>query len=420
MRVTTAFKRLMDLPGVIATDVVFEAERVVVTVKLRSDKLRCPECGFTTRSRYDARPVASTWRHLDLGPWRLEVRAVLRRLDCPTHGVRTQGVPFARAGARFTRDFEDLVGWLATTMDKTALCRLVRVDWDTVGRIIEPVMATGLDKDRLDNLFTAGVDEVSWRKGHSYVTLVSNHATGKFIWGKEGKDADTLDCFFDELGEQRSAAITAMSMDMGPAYEKSASKDKHAVNAVICYDPFHVVQLVTTALDKVRRSVWQDLRKLPDQQAARRFKGARWALLKNPGDLTDDQAVTLRKLKRRGGDLWRAYALKEALRAVFAGDLSEEEVGILLDRFCSRASRSGLKSFVTVAKTIRKRRAGILAAVRLGINNARHEGLNRRVRLIVNRAYGFHSANAALGLIMLTLGPIEHVLAHERRQGSDP
>jgi transposase len=178
--------------------------------------------------------------------------------------------------------------------------------------------------------------------------------------------------------------------------------------------------LVTTALDKVRRSVWQDLRKLPDQDVARRFKGARWALLKNPPDLTDDQAATLRKLKRRGGDLWRAYALKEALRAIFAGDLDEGEVSMLLDRFCSRASRSGLKPFVTAAKTIRKRKEGILAAIRLGVNNARHEGLNRRVRLIVNRAYGFHSANAALSLIMLTLGPIEHVLPHERRRDSDP
>lgn len=88
--------------------------------------------------------------------------------------------------------------------------------------------------------------------------------------------------------------------------------------------------------------MWQDLRRLPDQDAARRFKGARWALHKNPVDLNEDQAATLRKLKRRGGDLWRAYTLKEALRAVFAGDLSVEEVGALLDRFCSRASRSGL------------------------------------------------------------------------------
>ena len=180
------------------------------------------------------------------------------------------------------------------------------------------------------------------------------------------------------------------------------------------------MQLATKALDKVRREVWQELRQLPDPEVAKRFKGARWALLKNPVDLNDKQAATLRKLKRRGGDLWRAYALKEALRAVFAGDLSEDDVAVLLDRFCSKASRSGLKPFVTLAKTIREHRAGILTAVRLGVNNAQHEGLNRRVRLIVNRAYGFHSAKAALGLIMLTLGPIDHVLPHERHQAAFP
>jgi transposase len=420
MRVTTAFKRLLDLRGITVTDVDFQPAAVVVTLKLRSRRLCCPECEFSSKSRYDFRNVASTWRHLDLGHWRLEVHAELRRLTCPIHGVRTEGVPFARSGSRFTRDFEDLVGWLATTMDKTALRRLVRVDWDTVGRIIERVMASELDPGRLDNLFSIGVDEVSWRKGHSYLTLVSNHRSGKFVWGKEGKDAATLDCFFDELGTEASGAIETISMDMGPAFEKSARKEGHATKAVICYDPFHVVQVVTDALDKVRREIWQEMRNLPDKDAARRFKGARWALLKNPGDLTDDQAVTLRKLKRRGGDLWRAYALKEALRAIFAGDLSEEDVGILLDRFCARASRSRLKPFVTAAQTIRKRRSGILAAVRLGINNAQHEGLNRRVRLIVNRAYGFHSANAALALIMLTLGPIKHVLPHERVPVVDP
>ena len=416
MRVTSVFNRLMDLPGITVTDVEFSAD--AVGVRLRSRRLRCPRCEFTTRSRYDTRAESSTWRHLDLGAWRLRVRADLRRLCCPVHGVITQGVPFARPGSRFTRDFEDLVGWLATTMDKTALARLVRVDWDTTGRIIERVVADRLDPNRLQRLFQVGVDEVSWRKGHSYLTLVSNHATGKFVWGREGKDAATLDHFFDDLGPDRAEAIQAVSMDMSPAFRKSVTT--HAGNAVICYDPFHVVALATAALDKVRRQVWQDLRKLPDQDTARRFKGARWVLLRNPTDLTDEQAATLRKLKRRGGDLWRAYSLKEALRAVFAGDLNEADVGALLDRFCSKASRSHLAPFLTVARTVRQQRAGILAAIRLGINNARHEGLNRRVRLIVNRAYGFHSANAALALIMLTLGPIDHVLPHERTTHADP
>lgn len=247
MRVTTAFKRLLDLNGTTVTKV--EQAVVVVSVKLRSGRLHCPACSFSTKARYDLRGVTSTC--LDLGHWRLQVHADLRRVECPTHGVRTEGVPFARTSSRFTRDFEDLVGWLATTMDKTALRRLVRVDWDTVGRIIERVMATELDPNRLDRLFSVGVDEVSWRKGHSYLTLVSNHETGKFVWGHQGKDAATLDRFFDDLGPERAQAIEAISMDMGPAFEKSARAPGHATKAVICYDPFHVVQLVTKALDSL-------------------------------------------------------------------------------------------------------------------------------------------------------------------------
>lgn len=274
-------------------------------------------------------------------------------------------------------------------------------------------MEDGLDPARPEDLFEMGMDEVSWRRRHKYLTLVSNHRKNQVIWGTEGRDTASADRFFSELGPDRAAKITAVSMDMSASYAKSVKKDSHAPKAIICYDPYHVVALATRALDKVRRSVWQDMRAM-DETAARQFKGARWCLLKNPENLDDEQAATLRKLRRRGGELWRAYTLKEALRAVFAGDLEESEVASLLDRFCSRAQRSGLKPFVTLAKTIRDHREGILAAIRLGVNNARHESLNRRVRMIFNRAYGFHSAKAALALIMLTVGPITHVLPHER------
>src|SRR5665811_1963854 len=220
----------MDLPGITVTDVEFCADAVLVDVRVRSRLLRCPRCAFTTKARYDTRAEPSTWRHLDLAARRLRIRADLRRLCCPVHGVITQGVPFARPGSRFTRDFEDLVGWLATTMDKSALRRLMRIDWDTTGRIIERVIETGLDPKRLDDLFVIGVDEVSWRKGHSYLTMVSNNATGKFVWGQQGKDTATLDCFFTELGKERSEAIEAVSMDLGPAFDKSARKPGHATN----------------------------------------------------------------------------------------------------------------------------------------------------------------------------------------------
>ena len=133
MRVTTAFHRLLGLSGIAVRGVSFLV--VVVEVGLRRKRLTCPLCPFTTRARYDTRTVSSTWRHLDFGRWRVQLRAGLRRLRCPTHGVRVEAVPFARHRSGFTRDFEDLVACLATKTDKTTITRLSRLDWDSVGRI---------------------------------------------------------------------------------------------------------------------------------------------------------------------------------------------------------------------------------------------------------------------------------------------
>ena len=105
MRVTSAFSRLLCLPGVSVRSVSFEPDRVLVTVALRARRLRCPQCAYCTRHRESKQHHDSVWRHLDLGVWRLEVHARLRRLRCPEHGALVEGVPFARDGARFTRDF---------------------------------------------------------------------------------------------------------------------------------------------------------------------------------------------------------------------------------------------------------------------------------------------------------------------------
>jgi transposase len=413
VRVTAAFNRLLALPGTTVRDVLFEPAQITVTVALRRRRLACADCSHSSRARYDTRTVDSGWRHLDLGRLRLVIKAKLRRIDCPEHGVRTEQVPFARVESGFTRDFEDLVAWLATRMDKSAVRRLVRVAWQTVGAICARVVADQLDPGRLDELFEVGIDEVSWRKQHRYLTLVTDHRSGKVVWGAEGKHTATCDRFFTELGEQRSAQLTAVSTDMGAAYLKSVAKPGHAPQATVCIDPFHVVALATDALDTVRRQVWNQLRAI-DPDKAKKFKGARWVLLKRPERLTDEQAATLRKLRRHGGAAWRADALKESLREVFAGDLTPSETTELLDRWCVKASRSRLEAFVTLAATIHKHRDGILAAIRLGINNARVEALNNKVRLITRRAYGFHSAQAALALVMLACGPITLRLPHEQ------
>jgi transposase len=465
VRVTTAFSRLLRLPGVWVRKVRFEPDRVVVEVALRRRKLVCPECGYSTRSRKDKRPVDSVWRHLDLGVWRLEIHCRRRRLWCPEHGARTEGVPFARPGAEFTRDFECLVAWLATRTDTTTITRMLRIDWDTIGRIVKRVCDDELDPARLDDLYEVGIDEVSWKRQHKYLTLVVDHQRRQVVWGCEGSGAAAADAFFDELdpppadaateqptqpraasepalmvpfgpcatvpaGEgiagawlapglelepaifARAGLLRAVSMDMGPGYAKSVRAN--APQAVICIDPYHVVQLANQALDEVRRGYWNELRSLGDQEAAKRFKNARWSLLKKPDKLTDEQAATLARIKTAGGEVWRAYTLKEAVRGIFEAGLSLEDVEVLIKRLLSRLARSRLEPFVRLGKTIRKHRDGILDAIRLGINQGRTEALNNKVRLITRRAYGFHSAKAALALVLLTCGPITLHLPHEQ------
>jgi transposase len=415
VRVTTVFKRLLRLDDVNVTGVEFVARMIIVSVVLRRRRLIWPHCGWKTSARYDTRDRPSRWRHLDLGVWQVEIRATLRRLRCPTHGVVVEAVPFARPGAHLTRDFDDLLAWLATKMDKTSIARLCRVSWRTVGRACERVVAAELDPHRLDGLFRIGVDEISWRRHHKYLTLVVDHDRARVIWGAEGKDAKTLDGFFDELGPARSRLIEAVSLDLGPAYLKSVQAEGHAPQAVVCADPFHLVKLVGDALDEVRRDVWQQLRRLPDDRYAKAFKGSRWALLKNPADLTDRQAAQLERIRRTRGGIWRAYEMKEQFRAIFAAGVDPVDAIAQLDRWCARAQRSRLPAFVKVARTMRDRRPIIINALEHGINNGRVEGLNTKVRLLVRRAYGFHSANAALALIMLACGPINLALPHEPR-----
>ncbi len=133
MRVNAGFSRLLRLDGIWVRGVQFNKDRVVVSVALRRRRLICPVCGYCTPHRHNRQRVESVWRHLDLGLWRLELRAQLRRLVCPEHGVRVEQVPFARHASGFTRDFEQLVAWLATRTDKTTIKRLVRIDWTPSG-----------------------------------------------------------------------------------------------------------------------------------------------------------------------------------------------------------------------------------------------------------------------------------------------
>ena len=277
MRVTTAFNRMLELPGASVTGVSFERRGVVVRVRLRRRRKACGRCGQLVRATHATN--VRRWRHLDLGGSRCFIECELRRVRCPDCGVKVEGVPFARPGARHTRDFEDVVVFLAQQMAKTPIARLLRIDWQTVGRIVERVVCDKLDESRLLGLVQIGVDEVSWRRRHRYLTCVADHTTGAIVWLKEGRNAATLQAFFDELGEQGRASIKAVSIDMSAGYENAIRAA--APQAEVCFDPWHVVKLAGEAVDQVRRQEWNAEGK-SKTRGGKWVKGTRWSLLKAP------------------------------------------------------------------------------------------------------------------------------------------
>jgi len=396
MRVCTAFNRLLRLPGAAVIDVSFGSEGVIVTVRLRRRRRVCGRCGQTGRQLEVHDRRTKRWRHLDLGASRCVIESELRRLRCPDCGVHLEAVPWARPGAHHTRDFEDLVAWLAQQMAKTPIAGVLRIGWDTVGKIVERVVADHLDETRLTGLVAIGVDEISYRRGQRYLTTVVDHHSGAIVWCAPGRNAQTLQGFFDFLGP-RKESIRAVSIDMSGGYQQAISAS--IPHADICFDPFHVVRLAQRAVDQVRRDEW-NAHDRSHTRAGKWIKGTRWSLLKSPEKQTIDQLAKLGEVQQANKPLYRAFLLKEELRLLYHLD-DPAMAPAHLDAWLTWASRSRLEPFIKLARTIRRYHAGILNAIRLGLNNGRLEGLNSRIRLISHRSFGFHSPAPLIALIYL-------------------
>ncbi len=408
MRVTTAFNRMLGLPGAWVRDVAFGAEAVIVTVVLRAEKPVCSGCGARGLPIKEHRE--KRWRSLDLGAPRCVIECRLRRLYCPGCGDVYEGVPWARAGSRHTRDFEDLTAWLAQQMSQTQVTRLMRIGWQTVGNILARVVAEKLPAGRLDGLELIGVDEVSYGAEHKFLTCVANHDSGGIVWATEGRNANSLQAFFDQLTDEQKASIRAVSIDMSAGYEKAIRAENGIPHAQVVFDPFHVCQLGSKATDRVRRAEYNQHGR-SGTDTGKWIKGVRYSLLKDPTKQTTSQLLKLAEVQQTNKRMFRAALLYGELRYVYK--VPKHQAPERLDAWLAWASRSRLKPFIKLARTIRKHKQGVLAAVEIGISNGRLEALNSKVRLISHRAYGFHSADGLIAMIYLCCAGIQIALPHQ-------
>ena len=251
------------------------------------------------------------------------------------------------------------------------------------------------------------------------MTIVVDHDTGRLVWAAAGRDKTTLRRFFDALGDGRCALITHVSADAADWIADVVAE--RCPGAIRCADPFHVVAWATEALDAERRRAWNDARALartepkrgrgrpgkespprPGHEQARKLKGARYALWKNPDDLTERQTEKLARIAKTDTRLYRAYLLKEGLRHVFSvkGQAGKEA----LDKWISWARRCRIPVFVELASRIVTHRDPIDAALDHGLSQGLIESTNTKIRVLTRIAFGFHNAEALIALAMLALG----------------
>ena len=208
---------------------------------------------------------------------RVVLRYKLRRVDCPRCGVRIELVPWAEPDSWFTRDFEEHTAYLAQTTDKTTVVNTMRVAWRTVGEIARRVLNRVQRGDPLDGLKRIGIDELSYRRHHEYITVVIDHIAKRVVWARPGKDAATLGEFFKELGPERSKQLEAVTIDMSGAYIKAVTEA--SPQATMIFDRFHVQRLAQEAVDEVRRA---EVRESRGTEEGKVLKHLRFLLLKNP------------------------------------------------------------------------------------------------------------------------------------------
>src|SRR5487761_2741394 len=254
----------------------------------------------------------------------------------------------------------------------------MRVAWRTVGSVISRVVAEGrAAHDPFDGLSRIGIDEISYKRGHRYLTVVVDHDSGRLVWAAVGRDKKTLRGFFDLLGEERCDKITVVSAD-GAEWIADVVRERCS-QATLCIDSFHVVQWATDALDEVRRALW-----------------------KNPEDLTRRQQGKLAQIAKTNSPLYRAYLMKEQLRVAIRtkGVLSLT----MLDEWLAWAARCRIPAFVELGRKIRRHLSGIEAAMLHKISNALVESTNTKLRVLHRMAFGFREPENLIALALLDRG----------------
>jgi transposase len=344
---------------------------------------QCPECGREC-SMHDCAPER-TWRHLDTMQFMTLIRARTPRADCPEHGVKTMQVAWAAPQGRFTLLFERFaVEVLLASASVSQACALLGLSWDTAQEIMRRAVQRGLERRQLDRLKYLGMDEKSFRRGQSYVTLLTDLEESRVLDVVEERTAEAASQLWDTLSPEQKQGVEAVAVDMWEPFIQTIQTQ--VPDADIVHDKFHVSKYLGEAVDKVRRQEHKELLAQGDET----LKGTRQLWLYNPQNFSPEQAEEFSALKDLHLKVARAWAAKELFSKFWEYQQEGWARRFFKDWF-GWVSRSRLKPVVDVAQMIKRHLKNLLTYLRHHITNAVTEGLNSKIQSLKSAARGFRN-----------------------------
>ena len=353
---------------------------------------------------YDRQPEHRRFEYVPLWGVAVFFLYCMRRVDCPTCSVRVEKVPWAVGKSRMTTSYCWFLAIWAKRMSWKGVADAFRTTWDNVFSSVEMAVEWGRAHVDLSGVESIGVDEISWKHGQKYLTLVYQIDVGckRLLWIGKARTEATLRGFFTWFGQEKTAALKFVCSDMWKPYLKVIAQK--AGQALHILDRFHIMAHMSKAIDKVRA---EETRSLKARGLEPVLKDSRWVLLKRPENLTEKQDVKLADLVSYNLKTVRSYLLKEEFQ-FFWDYVSAGWAGRFLEKWCTKVMRSRIEPMKKIATMLRAHHPLILNWFKAKglVSSGSVEGLNNKARITTRRAFGFRTYEAAEIALYHTLGEL--------------
>ncbi len=325
----------------------------------------------------------------------------MRRVSCPSCGVKVESVPWAQGKSPITTSFAWFLARWAKRLSWKEVSEAFQTSWECVFRAVKIAVAWGLAHRDLIGIEAIGVDEVLWHRGHKYLTVVYEIATGRrrLLWVGEDRKEKTIRSFFGWLGDHTKDLKYVCSDMWKPYLTVIAEKASQAIHVL---DRFHIMANISKAIDEIRAN---EVRQLKADGYEPILKRKRWLLLKRPENLTEKQTASMKELLQYNLRSVRAYLLKEEFQRLW-DYVTPVWAGKFLDQWCRMVMRTRLEPMKKVARSLRGHRELILNWFRARgtISAGVVEGLNNKLKLTTRKAYGFRTFPAAEAALYHAMG----------------